>query len=445
MDKDLLNPTTIVKFLLISFVGIFVFLTPVSYGGNSTTVVSILITQVGNFLSPYIKYIAPVVIAFSACGSLYDYVQTKRGKEVNPWIHERLSTGPVYIVSKFLTLIFVVMYYYGLGSETYNETVGDMVGLCVTLVSLSLSISFLLVFLTDGGLMEFVGVLMKPIVRPLFTVPSDATMDLLASWIGASDAAVVLSQGKFRSGYYSRREAAVIMTNFSLVSVSFCLVVAQIARVEQYFSVMYLLICALGILLATIMPRLYPLKGLPDEYVAQKIEPPVMNEDNTGILKRALAYGCAVAKDFGVRRVLTNGFKTFSSVLLGVMPVAIGWGVIGMFVINMTPIFDWMSIPMRWILELLGVEDAAAVAPATLVGFIDMYIPSLLIVGVESVRTRFVIATLSLIQIVYITIVGAVVMQSKVGLNPLKLFVIFIERTIIALPIIVLASRVLIP
>ena len=38
-------------------------------------------------------------------------------------------------------------------------------------------------------------------------------------------------------------------------------------------------------------------------------------------------------------------------------------------------------------LQLLGVEEAFAVAPATLVGFTDMFISALLITGITSVKT----------------------------------------------------------
>lgn len=133
-----------------------------------------------------------------------------------------------------------------------------------------------------------------------------------------------------------------------------------------------------------------------------------------------------------------------ASILLNLMPIGIGWGILGMLAVNYTPIFRWISWPMGWILNLLGVESAFTVAPATLVGFIDMYIPALLVTGIASVRTRFIIAALSLIQIIYITEVGAVILQEKLGVDLKRLAVIFIERTLIALPIIVLVSGLIV-
>ena len=76
-----------------------------------------------------------------------------------------------------------------------------------------------------------------------------------------------------------------------------------------------------------------------------------------------------------------------------------------------------------------------------LVGFIDMFIPALITSPTLPLETRFVIASLSLVQIIYLTEVGSIIVKSGVGLNIPKLFVIFVERTLIALPLIVLVAK----
>ena len=94
-------------------------------------------------------------------------------------------------------------------------------------------------------------------------------------------------------------------------------------------------------------------------------------------------------------------------------------------------------------LQLFGVEEAFTVAPATLIGFADMFIPALLITGIQSVKTKFIIGVLSLVQIIYLTEVGAIIIKSEIPLNFWKLLLIFMERTLIAIPIIILFANVL--
>ena len=86
-------------------------------------------------------------------------------------------------------------------------------------------------------------------------------------------------------------------------------------------------------------------------------------------------------------------------------------------------------------------EEAFAVAPATLIGFTDMFVPALLIAGTTSVKTKFIIGVLSLVQIIYMTEVGAIVIKSEIPLNLWKLFLIFMERTLIAIPLITLFAN----
>ena len=57
------------------------------------------------------------------------------------------------------------------------------------------------------------------------------------------------------------------------------------------------------------------------------------------------------------------------------------------------------------------------------------------------VQTCALPISLSLIQIIYIAEVGAVILQSDLGIDFKKLFLVFLERTILALPVIVLVSN----
>ena len=123
------------------------------------------------------------------------------------------------------------------------------------------------------------------------------------------------------------------------------------------------------------------------------------------------------------------------------IPIVISWGTIVLIIATYTPLFTWISYPMGMYLQLFGVEEAFAVAPATLIGFTDMFVPALLIAGTTSVKTKFIIGVLSLVQIIYMTEVGAIVIKSEIPLNLWKLFLIFMERTLIAIPLITLFAN----
>jgi len=61
--------------------------------------------------------------------------------------------------------------------------------------------------------------------------------------------------------------------------------------------------------------------------------------------------------------------------------------------------------------------------------------------GIESELTRFVIAALSISQLIYMSEVGALILKSKIPLNLWELIIIFLLRTLVALPIITLMAH----
>ncbi|NLP47284.1 MAG: YjiH family protein, partial [Epulopiscium sp.] len=276
-------------------------------------------------------------------------------------------------------------------------------------------------------------------------LPGRASIDLIASWLGASNAAVILTKRQYDAGFYSAREAAVIMTNFSVVSIPFCLIIANILGIGNLFPIFYLVICIVGFVLALIMPRIAPLRNIPDDFspkTGKRVKEMVPEEYS--IFGWAIEQSCDRAEKFKVQDLIKSGNSVLFSMLFSLIPVVITWGTISLILVEYTPIFQWLSYPMGYYLKILGVEYAFEAAPATLVGFVDMFIPALLITGIESVKTKFIIGILSLIQIIYVTEVGVIIIQSDVPLQLKDLFIIFLQRTIISLPIIVLLANILI-
>lgn len=244
-------------------------------------------------------------------------------------------------------------------------------------------------------------------------------------------------------GFYTKREAGYIMTNFSLVSVPFCLMVANTIGLDSSFPIFYLCICLVGVALAVIIARIPPIRTIPDTYREETGKQVVEDlPDEKGILEYALESSCKRASEFHADTVLSSGLEVMMGTLFDLIPIVASWGVIALAVATYTPLFDWISYPMGLYLQLFGVQDAFAVAPATLVGFTDMFIPALLLAGADvAVKTKFIIGVLSLVQIIYLTEVGTVVIKSEVPLGFGKLFILFMERTLIAIPLIVLFAN----
>lgn len=446
MKEKNLNQKNLLKFIFGSLLGIVMFLVPIPQDGSFTTLLDFVKNFLKELFGGSLPYILLVIVVVSAVLSLYDYICKPDWIRKNHYLKKAFSSTPLYLISKIIGAIVAVMVVLGIGSEVVIsvDTGATMIDLCCTLLCIVIGFSFFLPFLTDCGIMEFLGVILKPVVRPLFRVPGRASIDLIASWFGASNAAVILTREQYMKGFYTKREAGYIMTNFSLVSIPFCLMVADTIGIANLFPAFYFCICVTGIILAIIGGRIPPLSKIPDTYqeqVGKKINEEVPQEK--GILNYALEMSCKRAENFGIKGVLSSGFEVVMGMFFDLIPIVVAWGTIALMIATYTPVFDWISYPMGLYLQLFGVEEAFAVAPASLIGFTDMFIPALLITGVESVKTKFIIGVLSLVQIIYLTEVGAIIIKSEIPLNFWKLLIVFLERTIIAIPIIVLMANLL--
>lgn len=447
MKQSNINLKNMLKFLICSGFGILMFLVPIPQGESFTTLLDFLKTWLKNLLGGSLIYIIMVMLVFSAVMSLIDYFMKPDFIRKNHYLKKAFSTTPLYLVSKVVGAVVGCMVVFHAGPEAVisADTGATIIDLCGTLFCIVLSFSFILPFLTDCGIMEFMGVLLKPVVRPLFHVPGRASVDLMASWFGASNAAVILTREQYMKGFYTKREAGYIMTNFSIVSIPFCLMIANTVGIDYLFPAFYLCICVVGVVLAVVIARIPPIRTLPDtykEHIGKQIDEEVPEE--SGIFRHALEKSCQRAEKFDLMAVLSSGLEVVMGMLFDLIPIVVSWGTVALIIVTYTPVFKWVSYPMGMYLNVLGVQEAFQVAPATLVGFTDMFIPALLITGITSVKTKFIIGVLSLIQIIYLTEVGTIIIKSEIPLNLWKLFLIFLERTIIAIPIIVLFANLLI-
>lgn len=438
------TPKNLAKFLLGSAFGILVFLVPIPQGESFTTLLDFLKTAIKDFMGVSMNYIIVAILVFSAAMGIVDLAAKPDFIRKNPYMMKAFHTTPFYLGSKILGAVFACMIVFGFGPEavTSADTGVTMLDLCNTLLCIVVAFSFILPFLTDCGIMEFLGVLLRPVVRPLFHVPGRASVDLIASWFGASNAAVILTREQYMKGFYTKREAGYIMTNFSLVSIPFCLMIANTVSVSNMFPAFYLCICLVGVILAVIGIRIPPISTIPDTY--QEKAGKQLNEDlpsDTKLLPYALELSCKRAEEFTAGKVISSGMEVVVGMFFDLVPVVMAWGMVALIIATYTPVFQWISYPIGLYLQLFGVEEAFAVAPAALIGFTDMFIPALLITGVASFKTRFIIGVLSLVQIIYMTEVGAIIIKSEIPLNFWKLLVIFLERTLIAIPLIVLFAN----
>lgn len=420
---------------------------PVKFDGEWTIIVKIFADFIAKTIGDYLPALCTIIITISFVMSVLASFNVKFIKE-NKLLDQTFSVTPVWLVLRILG--FIVVWMVVLKDKLNLGPFFDMIvadesatfilnDLLTSLVIIFVIASMLLPLLLDFGLLEFIGAIFTKIMRPVFLIPGRAAVDCITSWIGDGTLGVMLTANQYESGYYSAKEAAIISTNFSAVSITFSLIVLSQVDMVDYFGVYYLLVCLVGIVCAIIVPRIPPLSLKKDDYV---VESNHSNEDLSENYPSSVQYGLDLAikraeSHKGIGEFLKNGIENAFGMWFSVMPIVMIIGTASLVLANNTQIFELLGKPFLPLLNFLKVPESLAASKTMIVGFSDMFTPSIIAAStIQSQMTKFIVATISVTQLIYLSEVGGLILASSIPVNLFELFVIFIERTIISLLIV---------
>ena len=447
--KEKYSLKDILLFAIPSLIGVLLLMVPFQYEGASTVAVSVLSNKINegiNSLVPIHYIILGVIIISTILGIIYRLFKPEF-IERSELLKDISVASDFWLLVRVVGLVLGLMTAFQIGPEiVWSENTGGLIlfDLIGGLFTIFLVAGFILPFLTEFGILEYVGVFLTKVMRPLFRIPGRSAVNCIASWIGDGTIGVTLTSNQYEDGYYTAREAAIIATTFSAVSITFCLVVLQNVSLTDYFGQYYLVVGLAGIVCALIVPRIPPLATkkdtvLVDRHVDDEIVPEGFSKSEWALklaVERARKNGNPV--DF-----IKSALDTVLGLWFAVIPTIMAVGTIALIVAESTPLFEYLGMPFVPILEFLQVPEAAAASQTMIVGFADMVVPSIMAAEIQSEMTRFVVAAVSVVQLIYLSETGAVILGSKVPVNLFEIFIIFIERTLISLPVIVLCAHLI--
>lgn len=439
------------RFILPSALGILLFLVPIMVDGKFTIGMGVIADEIKRLSADHILAFITGMTVLSALGSIAVKLLglSNAGRAEPNRLLALFEVSWFWVAIRAIGALFVLFTFFEFGPSWINNkyTGGTILAdLAPTMFIYFLVAVFLLPLLTEYGLMEFIGVFLRKPFQLIFRLPGRSAVDAMASWMGAGTVGVLITSQQYDRGYYNKREAAVIATNFSIVSIAFCLVIAKFLSIDHLFIQYYLVVCIAGIITAIIAPRIPPLSSLANSYHNdQSCE---LQEENNQSGSN-LSFGLQLAQ-----RKAASGPDLFTSlrnscfnildIWLGLFPAVMAIGTASLVLAEYTPVFNYLSYPFVFILEALQIPEAVKAAPTMIVGFADMFLPAVLGKGIESELTRFVIAGISVSQLIYMSEIGVLILRSNIPLNLLQLFIIFLIRTLICLPVFAIAGHLII-
>lgn len=413
----------IFKFLVYSAIGIFMFFVSITINGKTTIPIDHLVTFVKEVAGKSIGIYGLLVIIL---GGIYPFYK-------KTWNKNKVTL--VFSILKVLGIIIGLMAFFNFGPAWLLSK--DMIPFLFNSLVISVGIivpigSVFLAFLVGYGLMEFVGVLMKPVMRPIWKTPGRSAVDAVASFVGSYSIALLITNRVYKEGKYTTKEAAIIATGFSTVSATFMIIVAKTLGIMDLWNEYFWITLVVTFIVTAITARLRPLSKKPDEYYNnQKGEPEMYKSGN--IFKVAWEAGLESAQNStpigkNIMENLRDGFI----MAMGILPSIMSVGLLGLVIAKYTPVFDVMGYIFYPVTFLFRLPEPLLAAKACAVGIAEMFLPALLVVGAPLV-TKFVIAVVSISAILFFSASIPCILSTDIPVTIPEIILIWFERTLLTL------------
>ncbi|MBZ9606423.1 YjiH family protein [Clostridium estertheticum] len=417
------NTANVFKFLGYSIIGIFMFFITLTINGKTTIPIDHIVTGLKGLSTKGAGIYGLVVIVL---GGVYPFYK-------KTWNKDKVKT--VFSLLKLLGIIIGFMAFFKIGPSWLFEE--DMIPFLFDSLVISVGIivpvgSVFLAFLVGYGLMEFIGVLMKPVMRPIWKTPGRSAVDAVASFVGSYSIALLITNRVYKEGKYTTKEAAIIATGFSTVSATFMIIVAKTLGIMNLWSEYFWVTLVVTFIVTAITARIRPLSKKSDEYYNnQNGYPEISKEGN--IFKNAWEAGLKAAQNsVPIGRNIVENLKDGFIMAMGILPSIMSVGLIGLILAKYTPVFNIIGYVFYPIVSLFKLPEALLASKACAVGIAEMFLPALLVVGAPLV-TKFVVAVVSISSILFFSASIPCILSTDIPISIREILIIWFERTVFTL------------
>ena len=428
LQGNIYNPSNIVKFLFFSIFGMLLFFMPVTINGTNSIPLDHLITLLNTQL-PWFSPLFTLII-----GTLGGIL---------PWYDKTFKKSALDLIISIFRLLGIplcFMAYFNWGPAWLLDP--GMLPFVWTKVVVAVTIivplgSLFLTLIIAFGCLEFIGVIVRPIMRPLFHTPGKSAIDAVASFVGSFSVAIYLTNKLYGENKYTQKEAIIIMTGFSTVSATFMIIVARTAQFMEIWNFYFWSTLIITFAVTAITVRLWPLSRVPEEY-KEGLGKPEVTAPGKSIFKQAW--------DEGLTASLTSGnfLKSMGTNFMGglkmcyvLTPCMASIGTLAFILVKLTPVFNVIGLihyPWTYIISLLGVPEPMTLAISSTVVLGEMFVPNLLVAALPA-AAKYVIAVTSVSAVIFFAGSIPCMLATEAGTKiPFwKVLVIWYQRTALSI------------
>lgn len=423
---------------------IFVFFVPITINGETDVTFGVIYNAIIDLLGNAGLWLIAILTMGTGIASIYGIWIAKDGKIHNYFEGDSKFHPVIYILGSIFFLLYTLTQttsFQGPEMIVGKATGGSVIPIGVQVFWIISVSSFVMPILTNYGIIDFIGTLMEPIMRPLFKLPGRAAVNALVSFLSSSSVGVLITTKLFRRRVYTEKEAILVATGFSAVSVGFAYMMIKLVGLENQFALVYFVSLIMTFIISGFMARIPPFSKKKDIYIDGRVQ---TEEDlkearhtekglvQTGIDRAAKKAYTAPSLISEIKSSLRDAIEVIPKVVTSLMFI----GTVALILAEYTPLFDYIGKIFLPLLKLLKVPNAAEIAAAFPTGLAEMSLPGLMISDIVDFLepgARFLVISVSISQVIFFAETIVVMMSAKLPLKIWELVVAFFERTFIGI------------
>ena len=415
----------ILKYIFLNLIGVFMFFIPITVQKKNT----IPLDHLANFITT----------SFPEIIKIYILILMGLGIAMPIFIEKNWSknkTNLFFTIAKLCGFFIGICTFFNIGPDILFEK--DMLPFLFDKLVTPLSVVIplggaFIIFLVGFGLLEFMGVLMENVMRPIFKTPGKSSIDAVASFVGSYSIGLLITNKVYMDGKYSLKEAAIIATGFSTVSATFMIVVAKTLGLIEYWNFYFWSCIFITFLVTAITVRLFPLNRVKNSYYEnRKFQDEAIKNGN--IFERAFISGINSAQKNNepvFLRFLKN-YRDGFIITAGILPSIMSIGLLGLVLAKYTSIFDFIGYIYLPFTKILGFENPHLIAKALSTSIAEMFLPAILVTK-ESLIVRYVVAIVSISEILFFSASIPCILSTNIKIKITDLLIIWVQRVIFSL------------
>lgn len=410
----------IAKFLLYSMVGIFMFFIPIKINNKSTIPIDHIVTFIRNICPVGCNIYAIIVII---AGGIYPFLK-------KTWNKNKITM--IFSILKVLGVIVGIMAFLNIGPSWMFEK--DMVPFLFNKLVISVGVivpigSVFLAFLVGYGFMEFVGVFMQPVMKPIWKTPGRSAIDAVASFVGSYSIALLITNRVYKEGRYTAKEACIIATGFSTVSATFMIIIADTLGIMNLWNQYFWITLIVTFIVTAITARIKPLRTKPNKYYDD-----IGKSDKIEIKgsRINIAWDQAMKTAENAPTISENvkdNLKDGLLMAMGILPSILSVGLLGLILAKYTPVFNVLGYIFYPVTLICKVPEPLLAAKACSVEIAEMFLPALLVVN-SPLITKFIVAIVSVSAILFFSASIPCILSTDIPIDIKDIIVIWFERVV---------------